>query len=114
MHGSIMRPGVAPIVIGATLLLGSLPVATAPNLPTATAPGFAQETAPESNFSIFGLVETPGRYRWLVGTTVGRAIAAAGGYADGGSPTNCRSSASSTGVSSRARSPRTIRCSRTT
>ena len=88
MHGGIMRPGAASIVIGAALLLGTPPVAAAPHLPSATAPALesAQETAPKSTFSIFGLVETPGRYDWSAGMTVGRALAAAGGYADGGSP----------------------------
>ena len=95
MHGRIMRPRVAPIVVGATLLLGTLPAATAPHLATTAphlargtepAPESAQETAPESAFSIFGLVETPGRYGWSANMTVGRAVAAAGGYADGGSP----------------------------
>lgn len=88
MHGGIMRPGAASIVIGAALLLGPLPVATAPHLPGGTAPALesTQETAPESTFNIFGLVESPGRYDWSAGMTVGRAVAAAGGYADGGSP----------------------------
>ena len=83
-----MRPGAASIVIGAALLLGTLPVATAPHLPggTGSAPESTQETAPESTFSIFGLVESPGRYAWSAGMTVGRAVKAAGGYADGGSP----------------------------
>ena len=87
MHGGIMRPGAASIVIGAALLLGTLPVATAPPHPSGTAPAptSAQETAPESTFNVFGLVESPGRYDWSAGMTVGRAVAAAGGYADGGS-----------------------------
>ena len=88
MHGGIMRPGAASIVIGAALLLGTLPAATAPHLARGTefAPESTQEAAPESTFSIFGLVESPGRYAWSTGMTVGRAVAAAGGYADGGSP----------------------------
>ena len=86
MHRGIRRPGAASIAIGATLLLGTLPVTTAPNLATATAPGFALETAPEATFSVFGLVESPGPYDWSAGMTVGRAVAAAGGYAAGGSP----------------------------
>ena len=88
MRCSIMRPGAASIVIGAVLLLGTLPGATAPHLPSGTAPALesTQETAPESTFSVFGLVESPGRYDWSAGMTVGRAVAAAGGYADGGSP----------------------------
>ena len=87
MHG-IMRPGAASITIGAVLLLGTLPVATAPHLPSGTAAALesTQETASESTFNIFGLVESPGRYDWSPGMTVGRAVAAAGGYADGGSP----------------------------
>ena len=86
MHGKIMRPGAASIVVAAALLLGALPVAT--TLPSAIgpAPESGQETAPESTFSIFGLVETPGRYDWSAGMTVGRAVAAGGGCADGGSP----------------------------
>ena len=88
MRGEIMRPGVASIVIGATLLLGTIPVASALHLPSGIAPqpGSTPQTAPEPTFSIFGLVETPGRYDWSAGMTVGRAVAAAGGYADGGSP----------------------------
>jgi len=88
MHGGIMRPGAASIVIGAALLLGPLPAATALHLPGEPAPALesAQETAPESTFNIFGLVESPGRYDWSAGMTVGRAVTAAGGYADGGSP----------------------------
>lgn len=86
MHGGIMRRGAASIVIGTALLLGTPPVAAAPHLPSATEPESKQETAPESTFNIFGLVESPGRYEWSVGMTVGRAVAAAGGYADGGSP----------------------------
>ena len=88
MHGGIERPGAASIVIGAALLLATPPVATAPHLPSGTAPALesAQETAPESTFSVFGLVESPGRYDWSAGMTVGRAVTAAGGYADGGSP----------------------------
>ena len=88
MHGGIMRPGAASILIGAALLLGTLPVATAPYPPSATgpAPESTQETAPESTFNVFGLVESPGRYDWSAGMTVGRAVAAAGGYADGGTP----------------------------
>lgn len=88
MHGALMRPGVASIVIGAALLLGPLPVATAPYPPSGTgaAPESTQETAPESTFNVFGLVESPGRYDWSAGITVGRAVAAAGGYADGGTP----------------------------
>ncbi len=86
MHGALMRPGVASIVIGAALLLGPLPVATAfPSGPEPD-PASTQETAPESTFNIFGLVESPGRYDWSAGITVGRAVAAAGGYADGGTP----------------------------
>ena len=86
MHGGIMRPGAASIVIGAALLLGTLPVATALPSGTGLAPESAQETEPESTFSVFGLVESPGRYDWSAGMTVGRAVAAAGGYADGGAP----------------------------
>lgn len=88
MHGRIMRPGAASIVIGAALLFGPPPAATAPHLPGGTAPALEspQETAPESTFNIFGLVESPGRYDWSAGMTVGRAVTAAGGYADGGSP----------------------------
>ena len=88
MHRSIMRPGAASIVIGAALLLGTLPVAAAPHLPNGTAAALesTQETAPESTFSVFGLVESPGRYDRSAGMTVGRAVTAAGGYADGGSP----------------------------
>ena len=88
MHGRIMRPGAASIAIGAVLLVGTLPTATASHLASGTAPALepTQETAPESTFSIFGLVETPGRYDWSADMTVGRAVAAAGGYADGGSP----------------------------
>jgi len=88
MHGGIRRPGAASIAIGAALLLGAVPVATAPHLPGGSAPALesTQETAPESTFSVFGLVESPGRYDWSAGMTVGRAVAAAGGYADGGSP----------------------------
>ena len=86
MRGGTLRPGAASIVIGAALLLGTLPVATA--LPSRNEPAAAstQDAAAESTFSIFGLVETPGRYDWSAGMTVGRAVAAAGGYADGGSP----------------------------
>ncbi len=88
MHGGIRRPGAASIAIGAALQLWTLPVATAPHLPGGTPPPLesTQETAPESTFSIFGLVESPGRYDWSAGMTVGRAVAAAGGYAAGGSP----------------------------
>ena len=88
MHGGIKRPGAASIAIGAVLLVGTPPVATAPHLPGGTAPALesTQETAPESTFNIFGLVESPGRYDWSAGMTVGRAVATAGGYADGGSP----------------------------
>ena len=88
MHGRLMRPGAASIAIGAALLLGTPPVASARHFPGGTGPAVepTQETAPESTFSIFGLVETPGRYDWSAGMTVGRAVAAAGGYADGGSP----------------------------
>jgi len=88
MHGGIRRPGAASIAIGAALLLGTLPAATAPGLPSGTgpAPRPTQETKQESTFSVFGLVESPGRYDWSAGMTVGRAVAAAGGYADGGSP----------------------------
>ena len=88
MHGRIMRSRVAPTVVGAGLLLGTLPAAAAPHLARGTepAPESAQEAERESTFSIFGLVETPGRYDWSAGMTVGRAVGAAGGYADGGSP----------------------------
>ncbi len=86
MHGGIMRPGAASIVIGAALLLGTLPTDTALVSATGPAPEFTQDTAPESTFSVFGLVESPGRYDWSAGMTVGRAVTAAGGYADGGSP----------------------------
>ena len=88
MHDRIMRPGAASIIVGAVLLLGTLPVATAPYLPSGTEPAreSTQETTRESTFSIFGLVKSPGRYDWSAGMTVGRAVAAAGGYADGGSP----------------------------
>ncbi len=87
MRGEIMRPGVASIVIGATLLLGAIPATSALHLPSGTGlQGSTPRTAPDSTFSIFGLVETPGRYDWSTGMTVGRAVAAAGGYADGGSP----------------------------
>ena len=88
MSGGIMRREVASIVIGATLLLGTMPVAAAPYLPSGTelAPGSTQEPTPESTFSIFGLVEAPGRYDWSPSMTVGQAVAVAGGYADGGSP----------------------------
>ena len=87
MRGSNRRPRVAPIV-GAALLLGTLPVATAESVAgrTGPAPESKQETAPESTFNIFGLVGSPGRYDWSPGMTVGRAVTAAGGYADGGSP----------------------------
>ncbi len=86
MRGGNIRPGAASIVIGAVLLLGTL--ATVTGLASVTAPVLesTQETAPESTFNIFGLVESPGRYDWSAGMTVGRAVAAAGGYADGGSP----------------------------
>ena len=86
MHGGIMRPGAASIVIGAALLLGALPTATAFSSATEPTPESTQEAVPESTFHIFGLVESPGRYDWSTGMTVGRAVAAAGGYADGGSP----------------------------
>ncbi len=87
MHG-IRRPGAASIVIGAALLVGTPPVATAAHPPNGTgpAPRPTQETEQESTVSLFGLVESPGRYAWSTGMTVGRAVAAAGGYADGGSP----------------------------
>lgn len=86
MHGGITRPGVASIVIGAALLLGLLPIATAFPSATGLAPESTQQATRESTLSIFGLVESPGRYDWSAGMTVGRAVAAAGGYADGGSP----------------------------
>ena len=86
MQGGIGRPGAASIVIGAALLLGTLPMAAAHSSATGLAPASAQETAAEATFSIFGLVESPGRYDWSAGMTVGRAVAAAGGYADGGTP----------------------------
>ena len=97
MRGGTMRPGAASVAIGAALLLGAGPVATAgpggtapavASLPggTGPAPESPQETAPESTFNIFGLVESPGRYDWSAGMTVGQAVSAAGGYADGGSP----------------------------
>lgn len=88
MHVRTMRPGAASIVIGAALLLGTLPAAIAPHLARGTelAPKSTREAARESTFNIFGLVESPGRYDWSAGMTVGRAVAAAGGYADGGSP----------------------------
>lgn len=86
MHGGLTRPGVASIVIGAALLLGTLPIATALSGATGPPPESTQEATRESTFSVFGLVESPGRYDWSAGTTVGRAVAAAGGYADGGSP----------------------------
>ena len=59
-----MRSGVASIAIGAALLLGPRPVATAPPSGAGPAPQSTQENAPESTFSIFGLVESPGRYDW--------------------------------------------------
>ena len=86
MHGGLTRPGAASIVIGAALLLGTLPIATALSSATGPPPESTQEATRESTFSVFGLVETPGRYDWSTGMTVGRAVAAAGGYADGGSP----------------------------
>ena len=86
MHGGLTRPGVVSIVIGAALLLGTLPIATALSRPTGPPPESTQEATRESTFSVFGLVESPGRYEWSAGMTVGRAVAAAGGYADGGSP----------------------------
>ncbi len=88
MRGAVARPGVASIVMGATLLLGALPDASARYPPSGTElqAGSTPETAPESTFSIFGLVESPGRYDWSAGMAVGQAVAAASGYADGGSP----------------------------
>ncbi len=86
MHGGLTRPGVASIVIGAALLLGLLPVATAFPSGTGHATESTLETAQQPTFSVFGLVESPGRHDWSAGMTVGRAVAAAGGYADGGSP----------------------------
>ena len=88
MRSAIVQPGVASIVVGATLLLGTMPVASARHPPSGSEfqSGFTPEAAPESTFSIFGPVESPGRYDWSAGMTVGQAVAAAGGYADGGSP----------------------------
>ena len=125
MRGGTMRPGAAAVAIGTALLVGAGPVATA--RPGGTAPAAAalpdgtgpapespQETAPESTFNIFGLVESPGRYDWSAGMTVGRAVSAAGGTPTAALRTICRFSEWSTGGWSRGRSRRTIRCSRTT
>ena len=73
----------------AVLLLGAMAAPGGPS-PAGTGLGDGHEgqSPPESNppaFSIFGLVESPGRYGWSDGITVGRAVAAAGGYARGGS-----------------------------
>ena len=78
MRHTIVRVGTPFLVIGATLLLGTMGIALA-------TPEGRPEPSP-STFIIFGLVESPGRYYWSAGMTVGRAIATAGGYADGGSP----------------------------
>ena len=91
MRGAIVRSGVASIVMGAALLLGVLAAAAAPHPLNGTGlpAGSTPETQPESNrptFSVFGLVESPGRYAWRAAMTVGRAISTAGGYVDGGSP----------------------------
>ena len=88
MRGAIARRGVAFIVMGAFLLLGALPAASARYPPSGTGlqAGSTPEAAPESTLSVFGLVESPGRHDWSAGMTVGRAVAAAGGYAAGGSP----------------------------
>ena len=88
MRGAIVRAGVASIAMGATLLLGALVVASGSPFPNRTElpSGSASEPQPESNsptFSIFGLVESPDRYEWSPGMTVGQAVAAAGGYAGG-------------------------------
>lgn len=89
MRGALARPAAA-LALGAVLLLGATP---APGGPVPGRPG--PDTGPEGQsqpessppaFNIFGLVESPGRYDWSAGMTVGRGVAAAGGYADGGSP----------------------------
>lgn len=90
MRSARVRAGVASIVMGATLLSGALAVASGSPFPNRTElpSGSAPEPQPESNsptFSIFGLVESPDRYEWSPGMTVGQAVAAAGGYARGGS-----------------------------
>ena len=89
MRGALARPAAA-LALGVVLLLGAMP---APGGPAPARPGphtgSEGQSQPESSppaFNIFGLVESPGRYDWSAGMTVGRAVAAAGGYADGGSP----------------------------
>ena len=90
MRHTIVRVGTTCLIIGATLLLGTMGIAFGRHaLNAGVSPLATPEGRPEPNpatFSIFGLVESPGRYDWSAGMTVGRAVAAAGGYADGGSP----------------------------
>ncbi len=89
MRGALARPAAA-LALGVVLLLGAMPApgGPAPGRPGPHA-GSEGQSQPESSppaFNIFGLVESPGRYDWSAGMTVGRAVSAAGGYADGGSP----------------------------
>ncbi len=88
MRGALPRPAAA-LALGAVLLLGTTPAPGDPAPgrpgPDAGAEGRPQPESSPPAFSIFGLVESPGRYGWSTGMTVGRAVAAAGGYADGGS-----------------------------
>ena len=88
MRGALARPAAA-LALGAVLLLGATPAPAGP-VPGRPGPDTGPEgqSQPESSppaFNIFGLVESPGRYDWSAGMTVGRGVAAAGGYADGGS-----------------------------
>ena len=92
MRGALARPAAA-LALGAVLLFGLLGTTPAPGGPAPGRPGPeagpGRQPQPESSppaFNIFGLVESPGRYDWSAGMTVGRAVATAGGYADGGSP----------------------------
>ena len=90
MRGATLRAGAASLV-GAILLLGVVPDASArhflnrPGLPAGSTPQPPPESSPPT-VSVFGLVESPGRYDWSTDMTVGQAVVAAGGYANGGSP----------------------------
>ena len=89
MRGALARPAAA-LALGAVILLGAMPAPASP-APVRPGPDAGPEGRPQPDssppaFNIFGLVDSPGRYDWSAGMTVGRAVAAAGGYADGGSP----------------------------
>ena len=87
MRGALARPA-AILALGVVLVLRAMPApgGHAPGRPGAGPEGPPQPESSPPTFNIFGLIESPGRYDWSAGLTVGRAVAAAGGYAAGGSP----------------------------